>query len=273
LAVLTSLVVSYVRAILAVAYAVLWMGGTLSVVLSGKSPDWAPPISLLVAAVLIFIGRGQDRRWLAFVAVTGFGIEALGVRFGYPFGRYEYSSVLQPQLARVPLVLICAWIVVAAYAWQTVSRRFASVAMRAAVGGAWMMALDLLIDPVATNAMSYWRWLGPGSYYGVPLSNFAGWFVAGGLLLSAAGAGRGVRSGAADLLGLSMVVFFGIVAAERHLILPALWAAVLCAIHLRLPKESDYFCSAARRLIKPPAKNAATKSMPAEGSGTGLIRS
>jgi hypothetical protein len=107
-----------------------------------------------LAAVLIFIDRGQDRLWLAFVAVTGFGMEAFGVRFGFPFGRYEYSSMLQPQVLRVPLVLICAWVVMTAYARQSVSRLFASAAMRAAVGRAWMMALDLLIDPVATNAMS-----------------------------------------------------------------------------------------------------------------------
>jgi uncharacterized membrane protein len=224
--------VSYVRTILAFAYAVLWIGGTLSVVSSGKPPDWAPPISLLLAAVLIFIDPGQDRRWLAFVAVAGFVIEALGVHFGFPFGRYEYSSALQPQVARVPLVLVCAWMVMTAYTWQAVSRWFASAAMRAAVGGVWMMALDLLIDPVATNAMSYWRWLDPGSYYGVPLSNFAGWFLAGALLLSMAGRRRSVQGEAADLLGLSIVVFFGIVAAQRHLMLPALWAAVLCTIHL-----------------------------------------
>ena len=207
--------------------------------LSGRSPDWAPPISLLLAAVLIFIDRGQNRRWLVFVAVTGFGMEAIGVRFGFPFGRYEYSSVLQPQVLRVPLVLICAWLVMTAYAWQTVSRFFVSAAMRAVVGGAWMMALDLLIDPVATNAMSYWRWLDPGFYYGVPLSNFAGWFVAGAFLFSLAGRGRGGRSRAAGLIGLSIVVYFGIVAAGRGFMLPALWAAVLCAIHARslIPPE------------------------------------
>jgi len=35
-----------------------------------------------------------------------------------------------------------------------------------------------------------------------------------------------------------MIVFFGMVAAERHLTVPALWAAVLCAVHLfrRYPK-------------------------------------
>jgi uncharacterized membrane protein len=95
-----------------------------------------------------------------------------------------------------------------------------------------MMALDLPIDPVATNAMSYWRWLDLGSYNGVPLSNLAGWFLAGALLLSIAGRQRGVQGEAADLLGLSIVVFFGIAAAQRHLMLPALWAAVLSTIHL-----------------------------------------
>jgi hypothetical protein len=34
------------------------------------------------------------------------------------------------------------------------------------------------------------------------------------------------------MLGLSIVVFFGVVAAQRGLTVPAVWAAVLCAIHL-----------------------------------------
>jgi putative membrane protein len=100
--------------------------------------------------------------------------------------------------------------------------------------------------------MSYWRWLDPGSYYGVPLSNFAGWFVAGALLLSVAGRGRGIRSEAADLLALSIVVFFWVVAAQHHLILPALWAAVLCVIHVRslnpreqpVPRQEEHPCQA-----------------------------
>ncbi len=37
--------------------------------------------------------------------------------------------------------------------------------------------LDLLIDPIAVAA-GYWVWLVEGSaYYGIPLLNFAGWFV------------------------------------------------------------------------------------------------
>jgi uncharacterized membrane protein len=139
-----------------------------------------------------------------------------------------------------------------AYAGHAVSSRFTSVAMRAAVGAAWMMALDLLIDPVATNAMLYWRWLDSSVYYGVPVSNFAGWFLAGAFLLSLAGRARGVKNDAANLLCLSIVVFFGIVAAERRLILPALWAALLCAIHVRssgpreppAPRQAERPCQA-----------------------------
>ena len=57
---------------------------------------------------------------------------------------------------------------------------------------------------------------------------------------------------AVDLLALSFVVFFGVAAARRDLILPGLWAAVLCAIHVRssnpreqpTPRQEEHPCRA-----------------------------
>ena len=43
----------------------------------------------------------------------------LGVTTGMPFGRYHYTSALQPQFfGVVPLAIPCAWLMVAAGAWQ-----------------------------------------------------------------------------------------------------------------------------------------------------------
>jgi putative membrane protein len=38
--------------------------------------------------------------------------------------------------------------------------------------------IDGVLDPGAT-ALGFWAWTEGGSYYGVPLSNFAGWLLSG----------------------------------------------------------------------------------------------
>src|SRR5213593_4094291 len=73
--------------------------------------------------------------------------------------------------------------------WPT--RRTVSPARRAAprwampiAAGVLMMALDVVIDPLAVRGERWFLGLlftyeRPGAYFGVPLSNFAGWVVVG----------------------------------------------------------------------------------------------
>ena len=44
------------------------------------------------------------------------------------------------------------------------------------MGAVALTAWDLFLDPQMT-AERYWRWERPGSYRGIPLSNYAGWLV------------------------------------------------------------------------------------------------
>ena len=46
------------------------------------------------------------------------------------------------------------------------------------VGTALNLIADLVVDP-AMISLGYWKYLEPGGYYGVPLSNFYGWMVTG----------------------------------------------------------------------------------------------
>jgi putative membrane protein len=36
---------------------------------------------------------------------------------------------------------------------------------------------DVIMDPVASTVLSQWVWQIPGAYFGVPITNFFGWFV------------------------------------------------------------------------------------------------
>jgi putative membrane protein len=46
-----------------------------------------------------------------------------------------------------------------------------------------MLAWDLSIDPCLGHLYPFWVWDSPGAYYGIPVSNFAGWFAVGVLAM------------------------------------------------------------------------------------------
>lgn len=40
-----------------------------------------------------------------------------------------------------------------------------------------MVMWDLTIDPISSTLPGFWIWQTPGTYFGVPISNFFGWFM------------------------------------------------------------------------------------------------
>lgn len=89
------------------------------------------------------------------VGTLGIVIEAIGVHFGIPFGRYEYTSVLQPQLIGVPQVMAVAWIALVAYVKTMLAVFRLPPWLEALLAGAWVTAIDLVIDPLAADNFNY----------------------------------------------------------------------------------------------------------------------
>jgi len=108
----------------------------------------------------------------------GFGAEVLGVATGRPFGRYEYSAQLGPRIAGVPLLAAAAWAIMARPAWVAAGWCSPRPALRVPIAAAALTAWDAYLDPRMVEE-GYWSWPGGGRYAGVPVSNFAGWFVTG----------------------------------------------------------------------------------------------
>ena len=162
-------------------YVVLWSGGVISSALLEESPDgteWVAPTFLYLATMIILL-QLDARNCLLFIGIGlfGFGAEILGESTGFPFGTYSYGSALGPSLFDVPIALVSAWIVVTVFAanvliWANVAKAWWPV-----VGPIVMVAIDFLLEPVATGPMAAWSWQANGVYYGVPISNFIGWFV------------------------------------------------------------------------------------------------
>jgi Carotenoid biosynthesis protein len=132
--------------------------------------------------VLGFAGCVWPVAWLA---------EFSSTRTGIPFGLYQYTQLTRGRelfLADVPVMdsLSFTFLAYASFCLARVALagRAPSRPVTAVVAGALMMALDVVIDPLAVRGD---RWfLGnlffypePGAYFGVPLSNFAGWVIVG----------------------------------------------------------------------------------------------
>ena len=219
-------------AALAALYVVLWAGGVghhLFVGAVAAERNWLASAFLAVAGAIVLLttsSRGELLRLLA-VAAVGLLFELCGVIYGVPFGHYAYTGVLRPTLFGVPVVMSFAWMTLIAYVQQARSQLRLPPWAGALVAAAWMTAIDLVIDPLAANQLGYWRWAERGHYYGIPLSNFAGWFVAS-LSIFALLRRRPARANFWHrLTGASIILFFTLTALSFQL-----WGAALVGFGL-----------------------------------------
>jgi putative membrane protein len=115
---------------------------------------------------------------VATATVGGFGVEALGVATGLPFGTYDYSGQLGPKLLGVPLVIPLAWTWMAWPAWLAATRLSTRRWVRVGLAAAGLAAWDLFLDPQMV-VEGYWTWRDPTPALpgvpGVPIGNYLGW--------------------------------------------------------------------------------------------------
>jgi uncharacterized membrane protein len=112
--------------------------------------------------------------------------ENLSILTGFPFGWYHYSDAMGSKLFLVPLQIGPAYFGVGYLSW-TLARailgdedtRLAGLLSFAApaIASFIMVSWDLTIDPMMSTIAGNWVWHDGGSYFGVPLSNFLGWYL------------------------------------------------------------------------------------------------
>ena len=135
--------------------------------------------TMMLHSYLVF----GPRYAITFTVVTfvyALGIETLGVKSGWPFGRYHYSSTLGIQIFGVPLLVPFAWMMLA-YPLLIAARR-AAAHWVFLYGGIGLMIWDLFLDPQMVDAGRWsWKLVGPHVPFEpmIPLSNAAGWLFAG----------------------------------------------------------------------------------------------
>lgn len=151
-----------------------------------------PVISILVPTLFVAIHGSRRMGWrtlAAFFAITfvvSWSYESLSIATGFPFGNYHYTEGLGPKLGTVPLLIMPAYFAMAYVSWNLahiVLDKFDQTPDRlqkAAVPvlSAFIMVMwDMSMDPARSTLHQAWIWHDGGSYFGVPFSNFLGWFL------------------------------------------------------------------------------------------------
>jgi putative membrane protein len=152
-----------------------------------------PYVFAFLLAFLATAGRDLGGARTAGLLVWGYavalGAELASTRVGIPFGLYHYTESTRDVelfVANVPFFDSLSFPFLA-YAAFCVARRALGEARPAATalfGAALMTWLDVVIDPLAVRGdrwflgRIFWYPEG-GAWFGVPLSNFAGWFAVG----------------------------------------------------------------------------------------------
>lgn len=142
---------------------------------------------IFVLAVLHGVDRYGKKNMLIFFLITwavSFTFENLSIATGFPFGYYHYSPSLR--MMTVPIIIIFAYFAVGylsfalahvltgQYARKLQGKQVFLVPLIAAF---IMVIWDLTIDPLSSTLHGMWVWTNPGAYFGVPVSNFFGWFL------------------------------------------------------------------------------------------------
>ncbi|MFA4974723.1 MAG: carotenoid biosynthesis protein [bacterium] len=152
-----------------------------------------PYVFAFLAAYLFlawrFFGWRRTTLWLVSGYLIAWASEYSSIHNGFPYGEYHYIyENLRGELliAGVPFFdsLSYSFLTFAGYSTATLmlDRGRASYLRAALLGALLTMLLDVIVDPIATmgdlwflGKIHYYAF--PGLYFGVPMTNFGGWFL------------------------------------------------------------------------------------------------
>ena len=160
-------------------------------------PDALPPlvaIALITFLPLVFflVHGSVNYRFkdvLVFGAITlvvSNIFENMSILTGFPFGHYYYTDGLGPKLFLVPILIGPAYIGTGYLSWMLARVILGGTEQRLpgysiftvpALASFLMVSWDLSFDPIASTINHNWIWEQGGNYFGVPFSNFMGWFL------------------------------------------------------------------------------------------------
>jgi uncharacterized membrane protein len=143
-----------------------------------------PAVFALVHGRILYRSRGIFVFTALCLGVAGL-LESLSLRTGLPFGSYYFTGVMGPKLSGLPILLVlaylgmayCSWVMsllIAGYRKPINGLRTVIVPLLASL---IMLAWDLSMEADWSTVDRAWIWRNGGPFFGVPLTNFSGWYL------------------------------------------------------------------------------------------------
>jgi putative membrane protein len=142
-------------------------------------------VSMISAALVVYwlfcssVGWRKGLGTIAVLSVYAQCIESLSLVTGFPYGFFSYGSVLGPKfLGLAPYTVSLGWVPLVIAFFMLVRTKTNHPLQLVALTTVLLTAFDLVLDPAAV-VMGFWSWPQGGWWYGIPLSNYAGWMLSG----------------------------------------------------------------------------------------------
>lgn len=206
-------------------------------------------VALMITALIISFAHGSQRYGLKSMLIffllvnfVGFFFENLSVSTGFPFGNYYYTNALSmPMIWQVPLDVALLYFAMGYISWtiantlldradEKISDRYYVFALPI-VAAFLMTSWDVVFDPTWSTHFKTWIWEDGGGFFGVPLSNYLGWYFVTWLFFQGFALYLSKNSGSVKTRGISQengywlvtIVLYLLVAggyAVNYLVLP-----------------------------------------------------
>lgn len=144
-------------------------------------------IGMALLALPAFIATVKWLGWknglivIVILSVYALAIETAAITTGFPYGHFGYSEHLGFKLfGLTPWTVPFGWVPIMLAAGAIALRLSNNGFIRIPFIAAILVVFDLVLDPGAV-LLGFWKYPGGGVFYGVPLSNFAGWVVSGAI--------------------------------------------------------------------------------------------
>ena len=154
----------------------------------------APPaVFALVHGSIVYGMRGMTA-FTVFCLSAGALCESLSLRTGFPFGHYTFTGLMGPQVFHLPVLLVLAYLGIGYCSWvlALLILRYRDRALDGAgvvavpvLASMIMLAWDASMEAIWSTLDHAWIWRDGGRFYGVPISNFLGWYFTANLFYQA----------------------------------------------------------------------------------------
>lgn len=149
----------------------------------GSGVTWISAIFIIALAIPSY--RYLDK-WLghrhALLIIIIFSIfpvivEVIGISTGLPYGTFYYTDEMGFKiLGLVPWSVMFAFSPLIFGSYALAAQITNDLRFKFIISAALLVIFDLILDPAAVW-LNIWVWDTPGPYYGIPISNYTGWFL------------------------------------------------------------------------------------------------